>query len=99
MSRPDRLYPEYHMGRGIYVSFFSPFEKQTYPNTLPLLLFPCIPILRTLATLASGGFWLCEPCMEIQLALAKQTDLHLFFPIFTHSQLKIKNPLWSQAWN
>lgn len=47
-------------------SFFSPLKK-TDPNTFPLLFFPYIPTLRTLVTLASGGMWLCKPCMEIQV--------------------------------
>lgn len=38
--------------------------------------------------------------MEIRRALVKETDrLSLFALTFTYGQLKIKSPLWNQAWN
>lgn len=73
---------------------------KTDPTPFSLLLFLYIPTLRTLVTLASGGLMLCETCMEIQVGLSQGDRQNLdFFPSsFTHGQLEIKSPLWSQTW-
>lgn len=78
---------------------FAPW-KTDLPNTFPLLFFPYIPTLRTLVTLARGAYGCVNHVWKSSwLQPRRQTDLNLLPPTFTHGQLKIKSPLWSQAWN
>lgn len=61
-------YPQGSWGREI-LHTHTPYK--TEPNTFPLLFFLYIPTLTILVTLASGGLWLCEPLMEIQVRFSK----------------------------
>lgn len=56
--------------------------------------------LRTLTTLAHGDLCFVNRVWEVVGPQSKrQTDLSLFALTFAYGQLKIKSPLWNQAWN
>lgn len=99
MSPPDKLSPGYHLGREIFVSFS--FLKNTHIPNISTVLLSLYLNTQNSCDISPWGLvvmWTVDRKLFGPSQGDRQTWVS-FTLTFTYGQLKIKSPLWNQAWN